>query len=163
GLAEAAAEVAGGSGVGDAVGPEGVEVDLVVAAGLDVLQAATAGQEVVGDVQHMIALVVRQVACQEVEGPVAVRGQADFAGQQVDGPDAAGCDAPDLLGDLVADVGGGHHRLRTFDAGLMLQAAGDPPLASGEFAAETGVHSKASRCEQARVVNYLDCSAIPGG
>ena len=57
GLGEAAAEVPGGGRVGDASGPEGVEVDLVVAADLEVLQAAAAGQEVVGDVQDVVALV----------------------------------------------------------------------------------------------------------
>src|SRR6056297_2700977 len=115
------------------------------------------------DVQHMVTLVVRQVAFEEVEVAVDVVDQAELAGQQVDGPDAAGCDAPDLLGEFVADVGGGRHRLGAFDAGAVLQASGDSSLASGEFAAETGVHSKASRCEQARVVNYLDCSVFPGG
>ena len=67
-----------------------------------------------------------------------------LAGQEVDGPDAAGGDAPDLLGDLVVDVGGGHHRLGAFDAGLVLQAAEDSPLASVQLAVETGVHSKTS-------------------
>ena len=38
-LGEAAAEVPGGGRVGDASGPEGVEVDLVVAADFEVLQA----------------------------------------------------------------------------------------------------------------------------
>jgi hypothetical protein len=32
GLAEASAEVPGGGGIGDAYGPEGIEVDLVIAA-----------------------------------------------------------------------------------------------------------------------------------
>ena len=39
GLGEAAAEVARGGGVGDASGAEGVEVDLVVAPQLEVLDA----------------------------------------------------------------------------------------------------------------------------
>ena len=110
-LGEAAAEVPGGGRVGDAFGPEGVEVDLVVAADFEVLQAAAAGQEVVGDVQDVVALVIRQVPLQQVEVPVDVLDQPELPGQEVDGPDAAGCDGPDLLGDLVVDVGGGHHRL----------------------------------------------------
>ena len=40
-------------------GPEGVEVDLVVASDFEVLDAAAAGQEVVGDVQDVVALVSR--------------------------------------------------------------------------------------------------------
>ena len=47
--------------------PEGVEIDLVVAPHLQVLQAAAAGQEVVGDVQDVVALVIRQVPLEQVE------------------------------------------------------------------------------------------------
>src|SRR5512135_3322014 len=41
--------------VGDAVGPEGIEVDLVVTPDFEVFQATAAGQEVVGDVQDVVA------------------------------------------------------------------------------------------------------------
>ena len=68
--AEAAAEVAGGGGIGNALGSEGIEEHLVVAADLDVLQATAAGQEVVGDVQDVVALEVRQVPLEQVEAPV---------------------------------------------------------------------------------------------
>ena len=70
--------------------------------------------------------------------------EADLAGQEVDGADAAGRDGADPVGDLVMDVGGGEHRLMAFDAGLILDAAKDSPLASVELSVETGVHSKAS-------------------
>jgi hypothetical protein len=42
------------------------------------------------------------------------------------------------------EVGGGHHRLGAFDAGLVLNAAEDSPLASVQLAMDTGVHSKTS-------------------
>jgi hypothetical protein len=80
----------------------------------------------------------------EVEVPVDVPNQSDLSGPEVDGPDAAGCDAPDLLSDLGVDVGGGHHRLGALDPGLVLQSAEDSSLASGELAMDTGVHSKTS-------------------
>src|SRR5512135_538783 len=144
GLGEAPAEVPGGGRIGDAVGPEGIQVDLVVAADLEVLQATAAGQEVGGDIEDVITLVIGQVPLQEMEVLVDVLDQADLPGQEVDGPDAARGDAPDRLGDLVADVGGGQHRLGALDAGLVLQSAADPPLESGELAVDTGVHSKTS-------------------
>ena len=153
----------GGGGVGDASGPEGVEVDLVVASDLQVLQPTAAGQEVVGDVQDVVALVIRQVPLEQVEVPVDVVDQAELAGQEVDGPDAAGCDGPGPLGDLVVDVGGGHHRLMAFDAGLILDATGDSPLAGGELSADSGVHSKTSWRRTDEGVKYLDCSPKPGG
>ena len=80
GFGEAAAEVPGGGRVGDAFGPQGVEVDLVVAADFEVLQPAAAGQEVVGDVQDVVALVIRQVPLQEVEALVDVVGPARASG-----------------------------------------------------------------------------------
>jgi hypothetical protein len=42
------------------------------------------------------------------------------------------------------DIGGGHHRLMSFDTGLILDPAGDSPLASIQLAMDTGVHSKTS-------------------
>jgi hypothetical protein len=123
--------------------PEGIEVDLVVAPDLEVLQATAAGQEVVGEVQDVVALVVRQVPLQEVEALVEVVDQADPSGQEVDRPDAAGGDRPSAVGQLVVDVGGGRHRLGSFD-GPVLQSAKDSPLASVQPAMDTGVHSKTS-------------------
>src|SRR6185312_10241297 len=137
-------EVPGGGGVGDALGPQGVEVDLVVAADLQVLEAAAARQEVVGDVQDVVALEVRQVPLEQVEVLIDVPDQSEFPGQEVDGPDAAGRNAPDLLADLVVDVGGGHHRLVAFHTGFVLDPAEDSPLASAQLAVDIGVHSKAS-------------------
>jgi hypothetical protein len=58
--------------------------------------------------------------------------------------DASDCDRPDPVGDLVADVGGGQHRLVAFQAGLVLGATEDSPLASAQLVMDTGVHSKTS-------------------
>jgi hypothetical protein len=41
-------------------------------------------------------------------------------------------------------MGGGHHRLVALDAGLILDPAGDSPLASVQLTVDSGVHSKAS-------------------
>jgi hypothetical protein len=94
GLGETTAEVPGGSRVGDASCPQGIQVDLVVASDLDVLQVTAAGQEVVGDVRDVVALVIRQVQLQEVEALVDVVDQSGPLGQEVNGPDAAGSDGP---------------------------------------------------------------------
>ena len=163
GLGEASAEVAGGGGVGDACGPEGVEVDLVIAADFEVLDAAAAGQEVVGDVEDVVALEVGQVPLEQMEVLVDVVDQADLPGQEVDGPDAAGCDGPGAIGELVMDVGSGHHRGRSFDAGLILDAAEDSPLASVQLAMDIGIHSKASWWRTVEGVKYLDYPLKPGG
>jgi hypothetical protein len=71
------------------------------------LQPAAAGQQVVGDIQDVVALVIGQVPLEQVEAPVDVIDQAELPGQEMDGPDASGCDGPGPLGDLVVDIGGG--------------------------------------------------------
>jgi hypothetical protein len=86
--------------------PEGVEIDLVVAPDLQVLQAAAAGQEVVGDVQDVVALVVGQVPLQQVEVVVDVPDQVELPGQEVDGSDAARGDSPCPVGQFIVDVTG---------------------------------------------------------
>ena len=55
--AESAAEVSGGGRVGDPLGAQGIEVDLVVASQFEVLELLSAGQDVEGDVQHVVGLV----------------------------------------------------------------------------------------------------------
>jgi hypothetical protein len=55
---EAAAEVARGGGVGDAVGAEGIEVDDVVAPQLDVVEAGAVAQGVAGEVQDVVGLMI---------------------------------------------------------------------------------------------------------
>jgi hypothetical protein len=87
---------------------------------------------------------VRQVPLQQVEALIDALDKPEFHGQQVDGPDAARCDGTYLLGDPVADVGGGHHGPMAFHAGLILDSAEDVPLEAIQLAMDTGVHSKAS-------------------
>src|SRR5438105_7991383 len=123
----------------------------------------TSSQEVVGDIQVVITFVIRHVPLQGVGALGEVADQAESVGQEVDGPDAAGGDGPGAVADLVVDVRGGHHRPRALDAGLILDAAEDSPLASVQLAVDTGVHSKTSWVERLRCVKYLDCSPKPGG
>ena len=93
---EAAAEVAGGGGVGDAVGAQGVEEDLVVAAQFDVVEAGAVAQGVVGEVEDVVGLVVGEVELEQVEALVDGLGEAELADQEVDGADAAVGDGPGL-------------------------------------------------------------------
>jgi hypothetical protein len=108
------------------------------------------GQEVVGDVQDVVALVIRQVPPEQAKAPVDVLDEAELAGQEVHRPDAARCDGTGPIGDLVADIGGGQHRLMRFDARLVLDPAEDSPLASVQLAVDIGVHSKTSWGERLR-------------
>ena len=86
---EAPAEVPGGGRVGEALGPQPVEEDPVAAARLDVLQALPAAQRVVGDVQHVVGLVVGLVQLQQLQRRVDLAGQPDLADQLRDQADTA--------------------------------------------------------------------------
>jgi hypothetical protein len=61
GLVEAPADVAGRGGVGEALGTQGVEKDLVLATQFEVLQAGAVAQGVVSEGQDVVGLVVGEV------------------------------------------------------------------------------------------------------
>ena len=144
GRVEAAAEVARRGRVGNAAGPQGVEVRLVAAQQFQVLQARSAGQQVVGDVQHVVGLVVGQMDLQQAEVAVDRLVEAQLSHQQVDGPDAAVGGGPRAIGDFVMDVRGGHHRPVASAVVVLVQPPGDPPLASFDLFSYLGIHSKTS-------------------
>ena len=125
GLGEAAAEVPFGGGVGEPLGVQGVEVNLVVASELEVFDAFAAGEEVEGDVQDVVGFVIGEMPLEEVEVVVDVADQAGSAGQQEHGADAAGGEALDAIGEFVVDVAGGDHGLFAFWPGPVLDAVED--------------------------------------
>ena len=90
-------------------------------------------------------LVVGQVELQQAEAAVDRLVEPELAGQQVDGPDAAGGGGPRAVGDFVMDVGGRHHRPVAAAVVILVQAAGDLPLASLDLLAYLGTHSKTLR------------------
>jgi hypothetical protein len=139
---EAAAEVAGGGGIGEAAGAQRVEEGLVVPAQLDVPQAGAFAQGVVGEVEDVIGLVVGQVELEEDQAPVDGVDEAELAGQGVNGTDAPVGDAAVAVADLETDVGGGEHRaLAAVEVGWGKAALG-AALALGQLAAYLGFHSK---------------------
>ncbi len=109
---EASAEVAGGGGVGDAIGLDGVEEDEVVASQFDVVEASAVAEGVVGEVEDVIGLVVGEVELGQVEPLVDDFGEAELADERLDGADAAVGDRAGLGSDLVMDVGRGDDRIR---------------------------------------------------
>ena len=137
----------GGGGVGDALGAQGVEIDLVVAPQLEVFDPLAAGEDVEGDVQDVVGFVVGQMPLEEVEVGVDVVDQPDPASQQEHGADAAGAEALDAIGQLVVDVGGGHHGFVSRSGpGPILDAVEDPPLALVEDPAVAVLGVASSYC-----------------
>ena len=78
----------------ECAGPQGVEIGLVVAAQFQVLQARAAGQQIVGDVEHVVRLAVGQVDLQQIKTPIDGGLQFQPLDQQMDRPDAAGGGRP---------------------------------------------------------------------
>ena len=142
---EAPAKIAGGGRIGDAAGAEGVKENLVVAAQLDVLQTGAVAQGVVGEVENVIRLVIRQVNLEQVQSAIDGLGKFEFVDEQVHGADAAVAEAAATLADLVVDVAGGEHGLGSATKVVLVQAFLNPPLATRQLLAYSGVHSKASR------------------
>lgn len=68
-------EVAGSGGVGEQLGVQGIQVTEVPASPLQILQPRAAADHVVGEVQHVVRLVVGQMHLQQVQPGVDLRGQ----------------------------------------------------------------------------------------
>ena len=160
GLAEAAAEVPGGGGVGDALGAQGIEIDLVVASEFDVFDAFAAGEDVERDVQDVVGFVVGEMPLEDMEHRVDVADQSGLAGQQVHGADATGTEALDAIGQFVVDVGRGHHRLVAFGPGAVLDAIEDSPLALVENSAVAFLRLPAATMSFFRPLRFGDLLGI---
>jgi hypothetical protein len=142
GLIKAAAEVAGGGRVGEALGPQGIQEDFILAAEFEILQAGAVAQGVVGEGQDMVGLMGGEVELEQVELVVDGVDKANLACQRVQSADATTADATGTVGDLVVDIAGGEHgTLAAGDVGCV-EAACDAPLAVGQLLAYLGFHSK---------------------
>jgi len=142
-LAEAAAEIAGRGRVGDALRAQGVEEDLVVATQFDVFQAGAVAQGVVGQVEHVIRLVVRTMDFQQMQPAVDALHKANLAGQLMHDADAAHADGPHLVRQLDPDAAGCEHR-PTSILPRPFQPPLDPPLGFPQTILYSGLHSKPS-------------------
>src|SRR6202035_2246512 len=139
---KAATEVSRGGWVGEAPGAQGVQQDLVLAEEFQVLQARAAAQRQIGQRQHVVGFMVREMDIQQLQAPVQGVDEAEPAGQSMNEADAAAGDAAATLGDLVVNVAGSHHGLGATTQILLVQSALDPALAVGQLSSYAGFHSK---------------------
>jgi hypothetical protein len=142
--AEAATEVARGGGVGDSLGVQGVEISLVVAEPFQMLELGAAGEDVPGDVHHMVGLMVGEMALEQMQVVIDVGDQSRPACQQEHGADAAWAQSLDPITQFVVDVAGGDHGLLTLGTGSVFDTAKDSPLASSQLVQDISFHSKLS-------------------
>jgi hypothetical protein len=142
---KATTEVARRGGVGNPFGAQRVQIDFVVTPQFDVLQSLPAGQNVVGDIQHMIRLVIRQMPLQHMHMTVDVLNQSTFLRQQMHTAHPAGCQTAGALPDVVPNVGAGQHGSGTLLPFLGPQPSFDSTLAFGQLLADTRLHLKSLR------------------
>src|ERR1700678_937436 len=149
---EAPTEITLGGGIGNSLGAQSVEIDLVVAPKFNVFNPLAAGDDVEGDVQDMIGFVIRQMSFEKVKVTIDTVDQANRSSQHENGADTAGTEPFDAIGVFVVDIGGGHHGFRLLGLAYILEAEANPPsaflkdslLASQTFFSESSSHSKAS-------------------
>ena len=152
GLKKATTEVTGSGGIGNSFGPQGIEIDFVVAPQLEVFDPLTASEDVEGNVQDVVGFVIGKMDLEKVKIGVDVADQADPVRQQQHDTDAAGAEALDAVGQFVLDVGGGHHGYGPLGTGWLAESLVNSSspfleeslLACLAFFSESSTHSKAS-------------------
>ena len=151
GLGEPAAEVPGRGRVGNSLGSQGVEIDLVIAPQFEVLDSLAASEDIEGDIQDVVGFVVRKVPLEQMKVAVDLLDELEFLGHQKNGADAAGAESPNAVGVFVVDIGRGHHGYRPLGSWGIVQAFLNSPstflenslLACRRFISESSTHSKA--------------------
>ena len=108
------------------------------------LQAGSSGQEVVGDVEYVVGLMVGQMDLEQAERGVDRLVQAELLDEQMDSPDAAVGGRPGAIGEFVVDVRGGQDGLLAAAVVVLVQASQDSPLAFLDLPSYLGTHSKTS-------------------
>src|SRR5512135_8134 len=142
--AEPPAEVSRGGGIGDPLGAQGIEVALVIASPFEMLELVSPGQDVEGDVQDVIGLMVRQVPFEELKLLVDRGDQPGPTGQQEHGTNTAAGQPPDPISQFILDIAGGDHGRFALRPGTIFDAAENSSLALTQFVQDIGIHSKAS-------------------
>ena len=114
----------------------------VISSLFDIVEAGASTEGVVGEVEDVITLVIRQVILEQVESFVDGLGESEFAHQEWDGTDAAGCDGSGPGSDFVVEIRGGEdgHGRGRMDGPVEPEA--DFPLAGGVVLVWNRYHSK---------------------
>jgi len=123
-----------------------------------VFQTRSASQQVVGDVQHMVGLVVGQMDFQQVEGDGRSPDRARAFGPAGAWLQFRRGGRSRAVSDFVMDVRGSHDGPVTPSVIVLVQALYDPPLASFDLFSYLGVHSKTSVLRNGDVVVILNTS-----
>src|SRR5208283_1003553 len=103
---------AGSRWIRDAAGAQGVQIILVIATKLEILQTGAAAEGVVADVEHMVRVLVGNMDLQQLQPLVERFDQTETLRQQVDGSNAATGDRADLCRYFVMNIARRELRLK---------------------------------------------------
>jgi hypothetical protein len=129
---ETAGEVAGRGGVWQPLGVEGVEEVFILTPQLEVLKTDSAGEDVTGDTEDVVALVIGQMDLEKMKTLVDILNETNVLGHEVNGPDAPRRDSTDTVRDLVLDIAAFQDGLGLGGSLLGIQATGDAAFALAE-------------------------------
>ena len=136
------AEVACRGGIGNSLGAQEIQIGFVLPPQLEVFQALRSAQPVVGQVQDVVRLVVRQMHLEQMQALVDRLGQSQLTGQLLHQSDAAVGRADATLGQFVMQLAAAQHRPREIVGKVVLV---EPPrqttLASGDSLPNNLLHS----------------------
>ena len=140
------AEVPGRGRIGNAPSAQGIEIGFILAPQLQVLQAATIAQRVVGDVQHVIGFVIGPVDLEQVQPSVDGLRQAERLCQLMHQTDPAIRRADGSLRHFILNVRRPEHGLfQIVWEAEFVQPLHDSPLACPTATRHNSVHSKSLR------------------
>jgi len=108
----------------------------------EVFEALPAGPDVIGQVQHMITLMIRQRHLQERETVIQIFDQTDPLGQQMNGAQAAAGHGFGAPGHLIVHIAGAKHGSRLVLPIARSQPVRDWALAVAEDLRVISLHSK---------------------
>ena len=160
-LREPPAEVPRGRRIGDPLRPKSVEIHLVVAAQLNVLQTRPSTQRVVGDVQHVVRLVVRQMHLEHLDSLVEGGDQPRASREQVHHPDPADPQSAISLRHVIVDVAGSEHGNELVGPDSVSKPVLDSSLAVRQLPAYRIIHSKCLLCTPVCESGQLIARKIP--
>jgi hypothetical protein len=142
-LLKTTGEVPAGGRVRNALSAQSIEEGLIIAPQLNILQPHSLEQRVVGQIQHMVALVVGQVFLKQMQPRVDLLPQPQFVDHQMDRPDASAVDRLGFLGHLIMNIAGLHDRLGLIaPATLRVQTTLNSQLAIAQDLRIASLHSK---------------------
>ena len=143
GLLKATGEVPAGGRIRNALGAQPIEKSLIIAPELNILQPHSLQQRVVGQIQHMIALMIRKVFFKQMQPGVDFLPQSQFVDHQMDRADAPAVDRSGFLGHLIMNIASLHDRLRLIaPTTLGVQTALNSALAITQDLRIAFLHSK---------------------